>query len=163
MQRLLMQAAAAISVLAGLAAVGAVVYSVVSFAWATVLGSFFLVGLSIGAGFAASHFGREVDPVVFNNAAEREVLNRKQRQSLRKARGDVVMEKAMIEIEHERANVVHNLELDAADPNKPPFQTQFSPETDWTKRLPAPAPPRPLRCEHNRKKGECFEQDCAFY
>lgn len=164
MQRLMMLASLVVTCLSGLAAVALLVMSALQFTWAALTASILLGGVTIGAGWATSYYSARVDPQVFNNAAEREVLTFKQRKALRKARGDVVMEKAMIDIQHERANIVHNLELESVDPNRPPHQTQFTPQTDWTKRLEARKPkPRAQKCEHGYVQGDCSYLDCEHY
>jgi hypothetical protein len=89
--------------------------------------SILLTGGAIGSGYITVLFSSKTTvPKVFNNQDEREVLNLKQRKELKKARGEVVMERAMIEVQHERENIIHNLELTAADPDKPPHETRWS-------------------------------------
>lgn len=93
--------------------------------------------LGVGAGIGAWFLTRP-DQVVngVSSIAEKELLNHKQRRELRKARGEVVMEKALIDVEHERQNIVHR-QLEAAnDPDKPPHQTSFtSPEEEWRRAI----------------------------
>jgi hypothetical protein len=82
-----------------------------------------------GAGtYGAITFGRRIDGYteVFSNAGEKEVLSWKQRQELRKARGSVVMERALVEIEHEHQNIVHRQITAANDEDKPPHKTQWT-------------------------------------
>lgn len=78
-------------------------------------------GLGAGAWFLA-HYDQN-DGV--GTIAEQQLLNEKQRRELRKARGAVLMEKALIDVEQERANIVHKLQEDANDPDKPPYLTSF--------------------------------------
>lgn len=62
---------------------------------------------------------------VFANEIEQEVLNRRQRQELREARGRVVMQRALQEIQKEEENIVHRQIEAANDPEKPPHETRF--------------------------------------
>jgi hypothetical protein len=165
MTRVMMLASLAVTIIAGLGAVGLLITTAMQFSWAALTCAILLVPVSVGAGWSTSWFSNRVDPIVFNNAAEREVLSMKQRKALRQARGEVVMEKAMIDIEHERANVIHNLELEAGDPSRPPHQTQFQPQTDWTKQLPPkPEPrPKPSHCSHGYSEGDCVHAGCEHY
>lgn len=78
-------------------------------------------GLGTGA-WALVHYEKN-DGV--GSTAEQQLLNEKQRRELRAARGAVVMEKALIEVEHERQNIVHQMTIDANDPDKPPYLTPF--------------------------------------
>jgi len=72
---------------------------------------------------------------------EDRLLTYRQRREIRHKRGAVVMEKALIEVEHERDNIVHNRMLEAADPDKPPFKTQWSPQQEeWGRILNRPEP-----------------------
>lgn len=59
------------------------------------------------------------------SVAEQQLLTSKQQRELRRARGEVVMEKALIEVEHERQNIVHQMTQDANDPSTPPYLTGF--------------------------------------
>jgi rRNA maturation protein Nop10 len=137
--RWLMISAAVIAVLCGLGSVGLVILCAVSFSMGVLLCSLLLAGGAIGCGYFTVYFSQKTTvPKVFNNADEREVLNNKQRRELKKARGEVVMEKAMIEVEHERENIVHNLQLTAADPDKPPHETRWSSLSDKVKQIRGP-------------------------
>jgi hypothetical protein len=75
----------------------------------------------------ASYFGERYSghTKVFANEIEREVLNRKQRRELRNARGELVMQRSLVEIENERDNIVHRQIEASHDPNKPPHKTRF--------------------------------------
>ena len=86
-----------------------------------------LIGLlTAGFTFGSVQFSHRINRgPVFDNEAEREVLNVRQRRELRRARGEVVMEKALIDIEHERENIVHKQIEAANDPAKPPHVTKF--------------------------------------
>ena len=125
--RWLMISAAVLAVLCGLGSVALVVLCAIEWSWGVLLCALLMAGGAIGAGFITMLFSTKTTvPKVFNNQDEREVLSMKQRKELRKARGEVVMEKAMIEVQHERENIVHNLQLTAADPDKPPHETRWS-------------------------------------
>lgn len=125
--RWLMISAACLAVMCGLGAVALMVLCAIQFSWGVMLCSLLLATGAIGSGYVTVLFSTKTTvPKVFNNQDEREVLNMKQRKELRKARGEVVMERAMIEVQHERENIIHNLELTAADPDKPPHETQWS-------------------------------------
>lgn len=88
-----------------------------------------MVILTIAFGVAMVGFGNQLEGrTVFTNAAEREVLSVRQRRELRKARGEVVMERALIDVEHERQNIVHRQIEAANDPDKPPHQTAWTPK-----------------------------------
>jgi len=113
--------------LCGLGAVGLLILCAASFSFGVLVCAILLaVGTGISAYYAAAFASRAQAPKVFNNQDEKEVLTNQQRKELKKARGEVVMERAMIEIQHERENIVHKLELDAADPDKPPHETRWS-------------------------------------
>ena len=125
--RWLMISAACLAAMCGLGAVALTVLCAAGFSWGILLCALLLAGGAIGSGYVTVLFSaKTTTPRVFNNQDEREVLNLKQRKELRRARGEVVMEKAMIEVQHERENIIHNLELTAADPDKPPHNTQWS-------------------------------------
>jgi len=125
--RWLMISAACLAAMCGLGAVALVVLCAAGFSWGVLLCALLLATGAIGAGYVTVLFSTKTTvPKVFNNQDEREVLTMKQRKELRRARGEVVMEKAMIEVQHERENIIHNLELTAADPDKPPHETRWS-------------------------------------
>jgi membrane protein implicated in regulation of membrane protease activity len=129
MYRWLMITAAVLAALCGLGAVGLIILCAAGFSWGVLLCSILLTGGAIGSGYTTVYFSTKTTvPKVFNNQDEREVLTNKQRKILKTARGEVVMERAMIEVEHERENIIHNLELTAADPDKPPHVTRWSEE-----------------------------------
>lgn len=90
------------------------------------LGSVFTGGLGIGAWFLAR--SNRDDNRGIGSVAEQQLLTPKQKRELRKARGAVIMEKALIDVEHERQNIVHNQIEAANDPDKPPHVTSFSEE-----------------------------------
>jgi hypothetical protein len=113
--------------LCGLGAVGLLILCAASFSIGVLVCAILLaVGTFVSAYYAVWFASRAQTPTVFNNQDEKEVLTSKQRKELKVARGEVVMERAMIEIQHERENIVHKLELDAADPDKPPHETRWS-------------------------------------
>lgn len=125
--RWLMISAACLAAMCGLGAVALVVLCATGFSWGVLLCALLLAGGAIGSGYVTVLFsGKTTTPKVFNKQDEREVLNLRQRKELRRARSEVVMEKAMIEVERERENIIHNLELTAADPDKPPHETRWT-------------------------------------
>lgn len=127
--RWLMISAACLAVMCGLGAVGLVILAAVSFSVAVLVCALLMAGGAVAAGYITVAFAEKAEtPKVFNNQDEKEVLTTKQRKELKKARGQVVMERAMIEVEHERQNIVHNLSIEAGDPDKPPHQTRWTPE-----------------------------------
>jgi len=79
-------------------------------------------GATVTAGVATAFYAAS------SRSAEDKILTFRQRRDLRRERGKVVMEKALIEVEHERDNIVHNRMLEAADPDVPPHQTRWSAE-----------------------------------
>ena len=128
----LMWAAAGVATLGGLGTVTLLVLSVIS-GWTLLLPTVLLAGVTFGAGVAANYFGHRFagHEKVFSNPIEQEVLDRKQRAHLRTMRGGLVMQRALVEIEHERDNIIHRQIEAANDPDKPPHQTRFGdPEED---------------------------------
>jgi hypothetical protein len=127
--RWLMISAACLAVMSGLGAVALVVLCALTWSWGVLLCAILMAGGAVGAGYITVMFSAKTTvPKVFNNQDEKEVLNMKQRKELRKARGEVVMEKAMIEVEHERQNIVHKQIEAANDPNRPPHETRWTPD-----------------------------------
>lgn len=125
--RWLMISAAVLAVLCGLGAVALVVLCAVTWSWGVLLCAILMAAGAVGAGYITVMFAaRTTVPKVFNNQDEKEVLNMKQRKELRRVRGEVVMEKAMIEVEHERQNIVHKQIEESQDPTLPPYQTRWS-------------------------------------
>lgn len=140
MYKIMMMAAVAISIGSGLAAVIMIVLAATEHSWADFGSAIVLVVLCVGAGLAADMFGDQVSSEkVFSNHAEQEVLNVKQRRALRQARGEVLLDKALNDIENERQNLIHKRMLESNDPSKPPHQTNFSkkyPDVDDQRQLP---------------------------
>jgi hypothetical protein len=127
MYQWLMVSAAVMAVLCGLGAVGLVILCAVTFSFGVLVCALLLAGGAIGSGYFTTYFSaKATTPKVFNNQDEREVLTNKQRKILKAARGEVVMEKAMVEVEHERENIVHNQMKAIQDPNRPPHPTQWT-------------------------------------
>jgi hypothetical protein len=125
--RWLMISAAVLAVMCGLGAVALVVLCALTWSWGVLLCAILMAVGAIGAGYITVMFSTKTTvPKVFNNQDEREVLNLKQRKELRKARGEVVMERALIEVEHERQNIVHKQIEEANNPELPPHQTRWS-------------------------------------
>ncbi len=129
--RWLMISAACLAVLCGLGAVSLVVLCALTWSWGVLLCSILMTAGAIGAGYVTVMFSAKTTvPKVFNNQDEKEVLNMKQRKELRKARGEVVMEKALIEVQHERDNIVHKQMEDANNPALPPHETRWTSQTE---------------------------------
>ena len=125
--RWLMISAAALAVMCGLGAVALVVLCAMTWSWGVLLCAILMATGAIGAGYITVMFASKTTvPKVFNNQDEKEVLTMKQRKELRKARGEVVMERAMIEVEHERENIVHRQIEASHDPDRPPHNTRWS-------------------------------------
>jgi hypothetical protein len=119
---------AVVACLSGLATIGLVIQTGLEFSWALLFATILMTVFTVFTGGCTVYFAQRVTghEKVFTNAAEREVLTTRQRNDLRRKRGEVVMERALIEIEHEKDNIVHR-QLEAAnDPDKPPHQTQRS-------------------------------------
>ena len=102
-----------------------------------------LGGSAVGGTYGAAHFGSRVTgkDKVFDSEIEREVLNPKQRRELRRARSEVVMERALIDIENERQNIVHKQIEASNDDTKPPHVTSFSPPESAKPSTPGIDPP----------------------
>jgi len=128
MNRLLMIAGATAAVCAGLGTIGLLIVAALDFTWALLFCTVLLGAATVGFGAATSHYGSKVTghPLIFTNEAEREVLTAKQRRELRRVRGEVVMERALIEVEHERDNITHRQIEAADDPSKPPYETRWT-------------------------------------
>jgi hypothetical protein len=132
MNKLLMITGMVVTILTGLATVGLLIACALDFGVGLLFCSILLGFVTVGLGMATAYFGRSLTgkTLVFTNEAEQEVLTARQRRELRRARGEVVMERALIEVQHERDNITHR-QLEAADdPEKPPYQTRWTPE-DW--------------------------------
>jgi hypothetical protein len=69
-----------------------------------------------------------------SSLAEQQLLTPAQKRELRRARAGVVMEKALIDVEHERQNITHRQIEASKDPNKPPHQTSWT-EVDYQRQL----------------------------
>lgn len=123
---ILMWAAAALAVIAGGSTVVLLILTVTQ-GLHLLLPTFLLVAVTIGAGIGAVFYGQRMEghEKVFSNPIEQEVLSNKQRRELRRKRGDLVMQRSLIEIENERDNIVHKQIEAASDPDKPPHRTRF--------------------------------------
>jgi uncharacterized membrane protein len=126
MNRLMMWAGAALACISGLGTVLLLVMTITKGMW-LIIPTVLLAVVTIGCGVAAAYFGERLSghDKVFSNEMEREVLNRKQRRDLRNARGGLVMQRALNEIENERDNIIHRQIEAANDPKKPPHRTRF--------------------------------------
>lgn len=129
MNRLMMIAGMCLAVISAVGTVTLLVMCAMDFTVALAVGGALAGATTVGFGWATVYFGSEVSdhhPLVFTNDAEREVLSQKQRKELKKARGEVVMERALIEVEQERDNITHRQIQAANDPDKPPHSTRWT-------------------------------------
>jgi len=136
--RAAMLAGIVLAVLAGIGTVSLLVLVALNFTFGLLLATALMALATVGFGGAGVYFAQRTDdqPRVFTNVAEREVLTAKQRKELRAARGAVVMERALIEVEQERDNITHRAIEAANDPSKPPHHTRWTTEDEpATRRL----------------------------
>jgi hypothetical protein len=128
MHRLMMVAGMTLTIVAGLSTIGLLIATALQYSFATLFSSVLLAGVTVASGWATSFYGHKVTghPLVFTNEAEREVLTPKQRRELRRARGEVVFDRAITEVEHERQNIVHRQLEESHDDEKPPYETQWT-------------------------------------
>lgn len=126
--KMLMIAGAILATLAGIGAVALLIMWAMDPDEALLFGTVLMAGAAVGFGWATTFFGQKVTghPLIFTNEAEREVLTQKQRRELRRRRGEVVMERALIEVEQEKDNITHRAIEAANDDNRPPHQTQWT-------------------------------------
>jgi hypothetical protein len=126
MNRLMMMAAGTITVLSALTALGLVVWAVMNSLWLLVP-AVLVAAFAVLCAMATSYYTEKLSNrrLVFSSAAEQEVLNRKQQRELRVARGEVVMQRALVEVENERDNLMHRQLEASRDPSKPPHKTRF--------------------------------------
>jgi hypothetical protein len=126
LNRIMMIAAAVVAIASALATATLLVLTAVQSMW-LIIPTHFLAVFTVACGFAASLYGERLTghEKVFANPIEQEVLSRRQRRELRDKRGELVMERSLVEIEHERDNIVHRQIEAANDPTKPPHQTRF--------------------------------------
>ncbi len=123
----LMICTAVLAGLCGLGAVGLIILCAVTFSVGVLVCGLLLAAGAVGAAAGSMSLATKAQtPKVFNNLDEQEVLNTKQRRELRKARGDVVMQRAMIEVEQERENIVHRAITAANDEDRPPHDTRWT-------------------------------------
>jgi len=159
----LMISCAVLAGLCGLGAVGLIVQCAMTFSLGVLVCALLLAAGAVGAAYSATAFAsRAQAPKVFNNQDEKEVLTMKQRRELKRKRGAVVMEKALIEVEQERDNIVHHLQLDSADPDKPPYQTRWTVHEE-PRQIKARLDPDRVTCAHGHGKGQCVFAGCENY
>lgn len=126
MYKIMMWASAVLAIIASVAAITLAIL-IVSQGWFMLVPALLLAAVAVTGGCTANYFGQRVSGQrkVFSNEIEQEVLNRKQRRELKLARGALVMQRALVEINNEQDNIVHK-QLEAAnDPAKPPHRTRF--------------------------------------
>jgi len=128
MNKLLMITGMVVTVVTGLATVGLLISCALDFGVGLLFCSILLGFVTVGLGVATAYFGQKLTgkTLVFSNDAEQEVLTARQRRELRRARGEVVLQRALIEVEHERDNIVHRQIEAANDEDKPPHETRWT-------------------------------------
>lgn len=136
MNRLLMIAGACLTIIAAVGTIMLLAMCATDFTVPLAIGTPVMALFAIGFGWTTVFFGQKVTghPLVFTNEAEREVLNNAQRRELRKKRGEIVLERALIEIEHERDNMTHRALEAANDDTKPPHETQWTSKVEQINR-----------------------------
>src|SRR5262245_48418811 len=123
----LMICSAVLAGLCGAGAVGLIILCATAFSIGVLVCALLLAGGAVGSAWGSTQFASRAEtPKVFNNQDEKEVLTGKQRRELKKARGDVVMQRAMIEVEQERENITHRAITAANDPDRPPHDTRWT-------------------------------------
>ena len=138
MHRILMIAAMVLTAISGLSCVGLLIVCAIQFSAAAFWASILLGVATIGFGYATTYFGQKVtagSSGVFTNEAEREVLSHRQRTDLKRARGEVVMQRALDEIEKERQNIEHRAIEASHDPTRPPHKTRWTSEDNDGRQL----------------------------
>jgi hypothetical protein len=122
-------ACAAMSIIAGLGTVFLLV-ATISEGLRLLPPTLLLAIVTVGFGWGTTYFGQRLKghEKVFSNPVEQEVLTVKQRRELRMKRGELVMQRSLIEIENERDNIIHRQIEAANDPDKPPHVTRFGVE-----------------------------------
>ena len=103
---ILMWAAAALAAIAGCATVILLIMTV-THGLILIIPTVLLGIVTVGAGGGAVFYGQRLEghEKVFSNQIEQEVLSNKQRRELRRKRGELVMQRSLIEIENERDNI----------------------------------------------------------
>jgi membrane protein implicated in regulation of membrane protease activity len=127
MNRVMMIAGAAMTVISAIVALGLVIWSVISSLWIlipAVLVAVFAVLCAMATSYYTEKIGGKRNKVL-STVMEQEVLTRKQQAQLRAARGEVVMERALAEVENERDNIAHRAIQASHDEAKPPHKTRF--------------------------------------
>lgn len=126
MYRVMMWGSVALALVSGIATVVLLVLTVTQ-GMLLIIPTLLLAVVTVGCGGGVVYYGKRYsgNAKVFSNEIEQEVLTRKQRRELRNARGGLVMQRAMIEIENERDNIIHRQIEASHDPDKPPHTTRF--------------------------------------
>jgi hypothetical protein len=137
MYKVMMWAGAVLAIISALIAV-VLLAAAFSEGWSLLIPAILLGAIAVGSGGVAATFGQKVSGQrkVFSNEIEQEVLTRKQRRNLKVARGDLVMQRALIEIQNEQDNIVHRQIEAANDPAKPPHKTRFGDDDPYVEELP---------------------------
>lgn len=102
----------------------------VSFSWPLLIGAILVIIVAIALGLCSLAMMEEVEKdgstAIFSNQAEQEILSRQQREILRTARAEVLMELALTDVEKEKENIAYRQTHDAYDEAKPPHNTSFT-------------------------------------
>jgi hypothetical protein len=113
-----------------LCTVGLIIATALAFTWALLVGSVLMAIITIALACAAVALMDELEkkstPSVFGTNAEQELLTNKQKKTLKAARGEVLMDLAMLDVEREKENILHRQTMEAGDMAVPPHKTSFT-------------------------------------
>jgi len=137
MYRIMMVAGLVLAGIAGVATIGLVIQASVEFSIALAFGAACMALGTVGFGWSAVYAGRRVTGhnKVFENAAEREVLTPKQRHELRRARGSVVMNRALQEINDEQDKLINKALNPPEEVHQPEPYQQRQAQSRWDKEV----------------------------
>lgn len=127
MNRVMMIASATLAILSAVVALGLVIWSVLHSLW-ILIPAILVAGFAVLCVLACSVYTQKLSGrgrKVLSTVMEQEVLTRKQQAKLRAARGEVVMERALAEVDQERENITHRAIESSHDSTKPPHKTRF--------------------------------------
>lgn len=142
-QRVVMWFFWVLTFLAIIGTVGLLIGCALSFSLPLLLGVVLMATAAVAAGCTASYYMEKPNDSTsaFGSNVEVEILSKKQREQLREARAEIIMEHAMVDIEQERANIEWRKMEDANDMERPPYQTSFTNRDGTPKSLGGPQPP----------------------
>jgi hypothetical protein len=164
LNKTLMVSTAVLAGIAGLGAVGVLIYAATAFTVGILIVFVLLSLCTIASAMASSFYGARVSDgrggYSLFTKAEQQLLGWRDRRTLKIKRGELLMRTQLINIQQESENLDHKLMLDASDPNKPPYETTLSFVEDVPK---VEAPRRSRECEHGYAKGDCHYSGCAHY